>query len=101
MVVSHSGRGLFKLSDGKRVARDNEVFGPWYYGAQAEGFGPLHGVSVPIFGFGSETPMIILQYLDRNNIKYRNDELRGVAISTDHVFVVVGYPDEIEIYKAD
>jgi hypothetical protein len=70
LVVSHSGRGLFKLSDGRRVARDYEVFGPWYYGAQSVGFGPLHKVTIPIFGFGNKTPDVILQYLDRNGISY-------------------------------
>jgi len=52
VVVSHSGRGLFKLSDGKRIARDGEVFGPWYYGAECEGFGPLHGTKIPFLDSG-------------------------------------------------
>jgi len=35
---------LFKLSDGKRIARDAEAFGQWYFGAEScQGFGLLHG----------------------------------------------------------
>ena len=99
LVVSHSGRGLFKLSDGRRVARDNEVFGPWYYGAQSEGFGPLHGVKIPIFGFGHKTPAIILQELERSEIQFSVEELRGIVISPDRKYLAVGYTDEIQIYR--
>ncbi|HVY69546.1 MAG TPA: hypothetical protein VHH73_06430 [Verrucomicrobiae bacterium] len=99
VVISHSGRGLFKLSDGRRVAKDTLVFGPWYYGAQCDGFGPLHGVKIPIFGFGHKTPPVILQELERSEIKYSVGDLRGVAISPDRQFLGVGYTDEIQLYK--
>jgi hypothetical protein len=99
VVVSHSGRGLFKLSDGRRIARDNEVFGPWYYGAQCEGFGPLHGIKIPIFGFGHKTPAVILQELERSDIEFSVEDLRGVVISPDRNYLAVGYTDEIQIYR--
>lgn len=98
VVVSHSGRGLFKLSDGSRVARDSEVFGPWYFGAVCEGFGPLHGVRIPIYGFGHKTPAVILQELERNQIEFSLEDLRGVAMSTDRKYLGIGYTDEIQIY---
>src|SRR5687767_6834819 len=91
MVVSHSGRGIFRLSSGRRVARDYEVFGEWYYGAECEGFGPLHGVKIPIFGMGSQTPESVLNQLRRYNIQFEVEELRGVVISPDRTWVCVGY----------
>src|SRR5467141_2444972 len=100
VVVTHSGRGLFKLSDGKRVARDAEVFGQWYFGAECQGFGPLHGTKIPIFGFGHKTPLFILQELERSEIKFAVEELRGVVISPDRKFLAVGYSDEIQVYKS-
>ena len=100
VVISHSGRGLFKLADGRRVARDTEVFGAWYYGAQCEGFGPLDGVKIPIFGFGHKTPSIILNELERSQIEFSVEDLRGVVISPDRKHLAVGYTDEIQIYKS-
>jgi len=100
LVVSHSGRGLFKLSDGTRVARDSGVFGPWYFGAECEGFGPLNGVKIPIFGFGHKTPLVILHELDRSQIEYVLEELRGVVISPDRKYLGVGYTDEVQVYKS-
>jgi hypothetical protein len=99
VVVSHSGRGLFKLADGSRVARESEVFGRWYFGAQCEGFGPLHGIEIPIFGFGHKTPAVILQELERSQIEFSLEELRGVVISPDRQYLGLGYTDEIQIYR--
>jgi hypothetical protein len=100
VVVSHSGRGLFKLSDAKRIARDDQVFGPWYYGAECEGFGPLHGTKIPIFGFGHKTPLFLLSKLEQSKIPFVVEELRGVVVSPDRKFLAVGYTDEIQIYKS-
>jgi hypothetical protein len=99
VVVSHSGRRFFKLSDGSRVARDSEAFGPWYFGAHCEGFGPLHGIKIPIFGFGHKTPAVILQELERSHIEFSLEDLRRVVISLDRQNLRVGYTDEIQIYK--
>jgi hypothetical protein len=98
VVVSHSGRGIFRLSDGSRVARDKEIFGKWYHGAECDGFGPLHGVKVPIFGMGSETPGFVLNEMRRSNIDFKVEELRGVVISLDRRWMCVGYSDEIQIF---
>src|SRR5256885_4598144 len=101
LIVSHSGRGLFELCDGKRIARDTEVFGPWYYGAECDGFGPLSGTKIPIFGFGHETPLFILNELERSQIEFVLEELRGVVISPDRKYLAIGYSDEIQVYKSN
>jgi hypothetical protein len=98
VVVSHSGRGIFRLSIGSCVARDKEVFGEWYYGAECDGFGPLHGVKVPIFGMGSQTPGFILNEMRRSNIPFEIEKLRGVVISPDRKWLCVGYNDEIQVF---
>jgi len=47
LVVSHSGRGVFEVSDWRRVARDAAVVYP--HEGRIEGIGPLAGISVPVF----------------------------------------------------
>src|SRR5690349_18250273 len=46
LVVSHSGRGVFEVSDWRRVARDAAVGYP--HEGRIEGIGPLAGISVPV-----------------------------------------------------
>ena len=52
LVISQSGRGVFELPAGARVARDAERTAGWYdHGALiAQGIGPMDGESVTVAG---------------------------------------------------
>jgi hypothetical protein len=100
VVVSHSGRGVFLLSDGCRVARDYTVEGEWYIGTKCQGIGPLEGVVVRIYGIGSPTPENVLAMIPENTSEQLT-EFKGAVISDDSKFLCVAYGDGIHVFVND
>ena len=99
MSVSHSGRGVFHIASGKRVARDNEDFGSWHRDVEVDGIGPLKGQVVPVFGIFSDIPQQILDELRDFDLTSHITAFKGAALSPDNQFLAIGYSDEIQIYK--
>ena len=104
IAVSHGGRGIFRLVDGERVARDyTDTCGPWYRPEQGEedGIGPCSGEIFSICGLHLEPTQEITAELEKLGIEYFPDEQRGVALSPDRRWVAVGYSDDLQIYEIE
>ncbi len=57
LVVTHSGRGVFDLDTGERIARDSAVLYP-EHGAIV-GIGPLSGELVPVASYDFENDLTL------------------------------------------
>jgi len=102
LAISHGGRGLLRLVDGERVARDySETSGPWYRPDQceADGIGPCSEEVFSICGLHHEPEESVLDMLRKLGIEYFPEEQRGVAVSPDERWVALGYTDDLQIYE--
>ncbi|WAC20550.1 hypothetical protein OVA24_04050 [Luteolibacter sp. SL250] len=124
LAVSHSGRGLFKLESGERIARDYEDWAgrAWYSpdDNRCEGIGPLQNETFDIVGlhggvaYEEAANGMLKCRVERNEYAWRalitregideeicsdEEDLKGVALSRDGKWFVVGISSEIEIYR--
>jgi hypothetical protein len=57
-VVTHSGRGIFDLTTGERVARDYEETYP--KDGAIDGIGPLAGISIEVAEYNLEDDLVLI-----------------------------------------
>lgn len=124
LAVSHSGRGLFDLASGERIARDYEDWAgrPWYSEDtnKCEGIGDLKHEVFDIVGLhggsayeatrdGSMTCRIECDGYDwkafvsetgsEEEICSDDEDLKGIALSPDGRWFIVGISSEIDVYR--
>ncbi len=99
LAISSSGRGLFDIATGEKVARDSQAHGPWDRETEADGIGPIEGQVIPVFGLFADLPQYILDELQGFDVNSHITDFIGAAISPDGQTLAIGYSDEIQIYK--
>jgi hypothetical protein len=101
LVVSVSGRGLYDIESGRKVARDPSPgdMAAWYRDTEADGIGPAAGATVAISGIDSPTADAVTAMLAPFKVDEQLSAFKGACISGNGRFLAIAYLDVVELYR--
>lgn len=97
-VSSHSGRGLFSLQNGEKIARDDDSTYDWHHETSVDGIGSLEGSRIQVYGLWSEMTEEAKKEIDAFDTDSHITEFKGAALSNDKYWLAMAYSDEVQIY---
>jgi len=97
LTISHSGQGIFLIPNGECVARDPNPAYPT--SNESKGIEQWSNVSYKTSGLWNPIDQSLLPNLSTFAPNYDISDIRGLAMTPNNQFLVVGNPDSITIYK--
>jgi hypothetical protein len=99
LVISHSGRGIFLIPSGERVARDSNPVYP--NSGTSTGFCQWSSVLYKTSGLWNPIAQSLLAKLNVIAPNYDNSDIRGLAITPDNRYLIAGCPDSFTIFELE
>ena len=98
LTASTSGRGVFDLHTGQRVARDCEVDKAYAENGELEGIGILAGKNVPVWGLFGHTPPGWLQD-EAARMDQGVTEIKSVLSARRGDWLILGHSDAVYVFE--
>lgn len=102
-VVSHSGRGIFSARAGEKIARDYDTTYKWHHDTFVEGFGPLAGEKIRVYGLHSIVTPRIEEQLRKHDFYIENHvtQLIGAVLDQTGALLAIAFSDGVHVYEKE